>query len=178
MLSNKIKNLIKAFTNAYIYDEMINAKSKLCNINYLIEKRNRELSELDSIFNENKKKIVYSFFSNEEVIEIKKKQIEDNLYYLLDKFHKKLEEEISLKNKAFKIVINSPSSHDILTLHFLSKKFNNGHNFKSTLNYIKGDDGNNFSSWKEVSMTVKILNENLYIDNINNQLRITKDLTI
>lgn len=172
MLIKKIKNLVKAFNNAYIYDELLNAKDKLHNVNVLIEKRTRELSELNFLYNENKNQIVYSFFSNDEVVEIKNKQIEDNLYYLLNKIKKKIEEEVDLNDKVFQLFVKNPNFKDVIALHFLSKKLNNGKNFKSNLDHTKQGEETDFSSWQEISMTIKVINPNLEINLYANNLQL------
>lgn len=53
----KIKNLIKAYKNAYIYNDLINAKEKLLILNIQIERKKTELNQLQEIYLEKKKQI-------------------------------------------------------------------------------------------------------------------------
>jgi hypothetical protein len=76
MALDKIKNFIKVYKNSYIYDDLINAKEKLFDLNIQIEKKYNDINQLNHTYNNDKQKSLL-FFLSDNIPSITKEQ-QDN----------------------------------------------------------------------------------------------------
>ena len=67
MAFQKIKNLIKVYKNAYIYNELLNAKETLLSLNIQIEGKYNKINELNHFNSECKKYNILSSLSDKKL---------------------------------------------------------------------------------------------------------------